>query len=524
MWWNTVDISNVHSTIVRPRFCGRSPEWQSTVKLKAVDKEPPKISPISASNVPRGAYLAYATAALQKNMAANKKAALQRQRAAQMADKNSGKQRASSTPATSSVPKRPSSAPSRFGMNTAARSRPSSAASRPSRPGSAPRRPQSAGSNPGNVAARGFRLQRPQSAPTMLRAWDGQREMRQAHEDEFLQMLECYAVKSNVEQLRTERFISKDLVDAVEPLTDSTLHDLKVLHNSAQRALSARSRPTSAGTSRPGSANANRSRPASASNQPQAASNPNGGGIKVNPQKIPEDPALKMIRDVGEKIKTDLHKYCPSLAEMSPRNSTEEEAYEALQEYMELPEDEEARKERQRRELLSHFGGMFSKTKTVLPAEAEGEETTLLLEEATETAPAAPAAPELVAGPPESEEQGPTHVTGVAQRAATQRLGELVGFLLGCCGSIASAFNALDANQDRVMSLEEWEDGIQRLGFQDDVSYVFKLLGKKPDEEATLNEIETLFAPFMKQRPSAETTGGRIKGSPRSIFLKAMVI
>merc|ERR1719235_1839295 len=90
-----------------------------------------------------------------------------------------------------------------------------------------------------------------------------------------------------------------------------------------------------------------------------------------------------------------------------------------------------------------------------------------------------------------------------AKGKATQRLGELIGFLLGCCGSLPKAFRQLDINQDNTLDLFEWEHGLSKLGFADDVSYVWRLLGKENAESVTLDEIEALFEPILG-RPRAQ--------------------
>lgn len=107
-------------------------------------------------------------------------------------------------------------------------------------------RPRADGGAAGGPA-RGSRRRRPQSAPTLLRG-DGLIACR-AYEDPLRQRIEDMEVHRLVDRMRRECHVQRDVIDAVDVLSDQTLFDLKVLHNSCQRARSAAAgaRPSSAG-------------------------------------------------------------------------------------------------------------------------------------------------------------------------------------------------------------------------------------------------------------------------------------
>jgi len=77
---------------------------------------------------------------------------------------------------------------------------------------------------------------RPQSSPAMLRSFDGQKPMRHAHEDDFLQKIETGEVKRNVATFKREKHVCKEKFEGVDLMADSYFYDLKVLHNGGQRA------------------------------------------------------------------------------------------------------------------------------------------------------------------------------------------------------------------------------------------------------------------------------------------------
>lgn len=93
-------------------------------------------------------------------------------------------------------------------------------------------------------------VERPASAPALLRGdaplnAAGNRlvplggSAREKELGEFRQEIENKAVHRRLNQLRREARIKKDAVEAVDMLADAWLFDLKVKHNSAQRARSA---------------------------------------------------------------------------------------------------------------------------------------------------------------------------------------------------------------------------------------------------------------------------------------------
>lgn len=145
---------------------------------------------------------------------------------------------------------------------------------------------------------------------------------------------------------------------------------------------------------------------------------------------------------------------------------------------------------------MASFGGMFKTVHNEVHNECEAASHFRIPTSPTSLQSNEAKALELM--PALTPEDLPAHGTGSKQKASNLRLGELVGFLMGCCGSVAAAFRLLDTNHSKTLDMKEWENGVHKLGFADDVSYVFRLLGKNSDEVATLDEVQTLFVPFLK--------------------------
>lgn len=94
-------------------------------------------------------------------------------------------------------------------------------------------RPRSAGAGKPSALLR----QRPQSAPTLLRA-EGFIAQR-PYEDPLRQRIEDCEVARSLGVMRREGYAKKELISKVDSLQDPILFDLKVLHNASQRARSA---------------------------------------------------------------------------------------------------------------------------------------------------------------------------------------------------------------------------------------------------------------------------------------------
>lgn len=305
--------------------------------------------------------------------------------------------------------------------------------------------------------------------------------MRMAHEDEFLQMIETTAVKSNMEVLRCEQLMSRDKAEGGDALADTSLYDLRLLHNGAQRS---KQRPQSAGS---------RSRPVSASSR--AAS----GGRQPLDSTATEQVTL---RQLCNEMTADLRKNCTRLgtsnvsteAMQTVRTREDLWALEELRAYTMTFEDEHTKKKRLQKELIKGFAkGRF--TQVAMACRPDDFTDTAVTQD------------EVVLPPQEPEKEEEPVVAPPApklfqpQRVTARRLAELIGFILTCCPSIESLFKSFDSegDNDLTLSCKEWVEGMQRLGFPDDVSYVFRLLGKGTDGSATLDEVEGLFEPFLKR-------------------------
>jgi len=342
--------------------------------------------------------------------------------------------------------------------------------------------------------------------------------MRKAHEDRFLQHMEHTEVKRNVNVLKREKHSVKDKVDGVDMLADSSLYDLKVLHNGGQRSKSL--------------ADASRRRPESAGAVVADRSGCEPGS------RIAGCIAAGRVRGLCKELTGDLRKNCARFTDLNLQSKLMADLGEFIS--YDRIEDAKTKKDREQREMLAGFGGFFKSTNAKTKpgfvddiAEPEGTsepvkkfesvnrrhaivvpvaaiETVALPPLPSEVAALAapvkalprkvPERPNRVASKDRQKWQRNTvHETLEGHQINKQRLGELVGFLIGCCGSVGAAFKHLDINDDRCLSLQEWQDGVRKLGFIDDVSYVFKLLGKEGDEIAMLDEVQMLFEPFLKR-------------------------
>lgn len=468
MWWNTVDVTRIPRA-PRPRWVSRTPEWHSTTTWVPIHAAGPPITPLSTVVRPKHP-VRIAPEGDRRHVAPWLRGQGKKPvpgLACTIPNEAGSNLRASSLPTPPSEKlRRPKSAPSCFG--TAAGSAGSKV-----RAGSAGKRPA--------VARR-----RPQSAPT-IRSFEAQKTTTKSTMDPFLQMLEASKIKNTVDGLKREKHVCKDRVDGVDVLADTSLYDLRIMHNATQRAKTSASRPTLHCAGSP-------------------AKSMRGSSEVPSLKQGFDSSATERLRDLCKDLVHDLFKNGAHLTDVQ----METQALEALQEYLAPFEDEESKKKREKLELLNRFGGMFKKAMGTTTATQPGETAAdqglsprgARLEALTSAEPAQEADTTLEQPPEGTLEQAPSTPTrgkSPAQRAATLRLGELVGFLIGCCGSVRGAFDRLDINKDQLLTMQEWEEGVRRLGFKDDVSYVFKLLGKGDHGEATLDEVQALFDPFLKR-------------------------
>jgi len=104
-------------------------------------------------------------------------------------------------------------------------------------PLSQPKGGAKSGKGPSQRSQRRMLLQRPTSAPALLR---GDNFIRRTHEDAFLQNIEDVAVKHTTTTFKREAFEAKAKVADIDMLLDPSLHDLLLLHNKSQRNRAAR--------------------------------------------------------------------------------------------------------------------------------------------------------------------------------------------------------------------------------------------------------------------------------------------
>jgi hypothetical protein len=297
--------------------------------------------------------------------------------------------------------------------------------------------------------------------------------MRHAHQDGFLQMIETSEVQRNVAAFKHERLISKAKVNGIDMLADPYLYDLKVLHNGGQRAKHSVGR-------RPETAN---------SNSAERPRDRNTGDAQSSATKPPDATPVEKVRDLCKELGGDLRRNCQRL------HDVHHEHHPIVDEYAESTDDKEDHKE-----VLAGIGNLFKSTVADLAIVANDGRlrTAEPGPEKSEADGSVPPAPVALKAHDQRCMSRALH-REPAQRMATQRLGELVGFLIGSCGSVDSAFNTLNVNEARKLSIQEWEDGMRNLGFRDDVSFIFRLLGKNGDALASLDEIQALFDPFLKR-------------------------
>jgi len=468
-----VDVSRVPRTPTA-KWVARTPEWHSTTNRVPIEKGGPPVSPITAicmkSKSAQSSPKRTRSALHEMQARAGAQPGLHRDHSGCLLKDE---------PSWNSKLRRPKSAPSTFGNSAASSAK--------------------AGKRRTNSKGSALKVTRPQSAPSMLRGWDGQRSMRMTHGDEFLQTLETSEVRNNMETLKREKHGLKDKVDGVDALADTSLYDLKVLHNARQRARTS-------GGRRPGSAPLIRSR--------ASPEFPSYGS------KSPAD-ALVRMRNLREELKGDLRKNCARFNNFDMPSSefcvvtgrrlsnVQPKDIEGLQEFFSF-EDEATKKRRERHiEFVTEgIGGRYATSRASAGAYTQPKDADDQDEEHQETQDRQEPEPTHqvdmrvgVSSEPDRISPETVYSAGKvpAQRIATQRLGELVGFLIGCCGSVSAAFETFDTDSNRVLSLKEWEQGMQRLGFKDNVSYVFRLLGKGTNGAATLDEVQSLFDPFLKR-------------------------
>lgn len=145
-------------------------------------------------------------------------------------------------------------------------------------------------------AAGGKRPGRPQSAPTLLRG-SGLIAQR-PYEDSLLQEIEDGTVRMVRQTLQREKLVTMDKIGAVDNFADPSLYDLKIWHNSGQRAKTAKARYQRLTTS--------------ASERRRRVSN---SGIVVCtagvPRRSPEETkAIGDVRELCSQLRTNISHHC----------------------------------------------------------------------------------------------------------------------------------------------------------------------------------------------------------------------
>lgn len=394
------------------------------------------------------------------------------------------------------------------------------------RPKSAPggaalvRRPNSATIGKSSHA----RARRPQSAPRLLRG-DGLLLKRPAdihlQEDKTLQRMEEYSVSSNMESFKHEKRVFKDKVDGVEMLEDPILYDLKVLHNGRQRAVSSRLKE--------------------AKNELEMEmlefkKNPPAANDTIRRQRLDELKKRKMqnqsgtevVKELCAKLDTNLRKHAKRLdfRRLSQTACTLEDQNALLRDFkllMQFKDTDQKAKQMTHHEFVQPAFADYFRSVTSAnqrPPSFLGDEDdiserlsdipepqTMVQRKPKKEEPATPQ-PQLLQPPTSTPNDVAATKPKASSRHGSRRsslteavaitLAELVGFLIGCCGTVEAAFSSLDSDGDGRVNAQEWETGLQRLGFKDEVACVFRMLGKGPDEGATLKELQALFSPCLE--------------------------
>mmetsp|Transcript_11734 Transcript_11734/g.18594 ORF Transcript_11734/g.18594 Transcript_11734/m.18594 type:complete len:483 (-) Transcript_11734:37-1485(-) len=366
-----------------------------------------------------------------------------------------------------------------------------------------------------NSAALGIithaKSRRPQSAPRLLRG-DGLILKRPGdiQEDKTLQRMEEYSVNFNLETFKREKHLFKDKVDGVEMLEDPILYDLKVLHNGRQRAQSLRLKEA---------------RNELEKEMQEFKKTPPAANDLIRRQRLDEVKrrlqshyGSEAVRELCVKLDANLRKHAKRLDFRRVSQATLQEKGAKLRDVeilLQFTEDEEQSKAKGKHEFMhASISGLFRSVKeaTLKPPSFLGDEDDRSecpsdMQAIVQPAPEPSSVPLLQPpaltsnGSGSSKPKGSTHYgsrTSSLTDAVAITLAELVGFLIGCCGTVETAFRALDSDCDGRINAHEWESGLHRLGFKDEVACVFRLLGKAPEEGATLNELQALFSPCLE--------------------------
>lgn len=172
-------------------------------------------------------------------------------------------------------------------------------------PGGSSLRPATAKGNSakGGTSSAWRQLQRPTSAPALLRG-DSLIAQR-PYEDDFLQGIEDNEVRRILRSMRQDKYLVKDFVGGVDVLNDQTLFDLKVLHNSNQRAKSAAEKAR-VGTSpcRGGSRSLRRG-----SQRRRSKGFSGGGGGEDTRHRVKSSPT-EQVKDLAQVMRHDIRHHC----------------------------------------------------------------------------------------------------------------------------------------------------------------------------------------------------------------------
>jgi len=374
-----------------------------------------------------------------------------------------------------------------------------------------------------NSAALGIithaKSRRPQSAPRLLRG-DGLILKRPGdiQEDKTLQRMEEYSVNFNLETFKREKHLFKDKVDGVEMLEDPILYDLKVLHNGRQRAQSLRLKEA---------------RNELEKEMQEFKKTPPAANDLIRRQRLDEVKrrlqshyGSEAVRELCVKLDANLRKHAKRLDFRRVSQATLQEKGAKLRDVeilLQFTEDEEQSKAKGKHEFMhASISGLFRSVKeaTLKPPSFLGDEDDRSecpsdMQAIVQPAPEPPLVPRLLPpaltsndsgssklkaivqpapepssvpllqppaltsnGSGSSKPKGSTHYgsrTSSLTDAVAITLAELVGFLIGCCGTVETAFRALDSDCDGRINAHEWESGLHRLGFKDEVACVFRL-------------------------------------------------
>jgi hypothetical protein len=348
--------------------------------------------------------------------------------------------------------------------------------------------------------------------------------------------MEEFSVSRNLDTFKRQKHLLKDKVDGVEMLEDPILYDLKVSHNGRQRAQSHKAK--------------------AAKNEllkemQEFKKNPPAANDLMRKQRFEDlkrrlqsDSGSEAVREIRETLATNLQRHVKRLdirrITNAVWNKKEKEAlFRELEILVQITDGDKTRKS-QKEFMKAHLSGLFSSVTGTMTGTSNAETSNLRRESSLEddnvsnsdalsdkpTPSFQLPSPALQRNPKKEQAREPTTVlpspsplvasSDTAPKRATSKRGslqgtarptftdaegialaELLGFLVGCCGTVEAAFSDLDSNKDGHISAEEWECGLQRLGFKDEVC-VFRMMGKGQQEGVSLRELQALFTPCLE--------------------------